>query len=216
MPADVLEKTPTFSGPGGGAGGGGERPGGGPGPSGDGAPGILGDPAAFALWAFLGTVSMLFLGFTSAYILRRASADWQPLAAPPVLWLNTALLAASSVSLEAARRRLRGWDLPASERWLLATGLLGLLFVAGQYAGWRQLAARGVFLASNPHSSFFYVLTGVHAVHLLGGLAWFVAARRRLRRLAYAPGEDGLRLFATYWHFLGALWAYLLVLLFVL
>jgi len=215
MVTEVLEKRPSHSGPGA-PGRGDDRPGGGSGPSGPGAPGILGDPALFGLVAFLGTVTMLFIGFTSAYILRRASADWQPLAAPPVLWLNTALLLASSAGLEAARRRLRGWDLAGSERWLLATGLLGLLFVAGQYVGWRQLAARGIFLATNPHSSFFYVLTAVHALHLLGGLGWFVAAIRRFRRMAYLPGEDGLRLFAIYWHFLGGLWVYLLLLLFVL
>ncbi len=217
MPAEVLDKGPAYSGPGGGSGAGGrdQRPGGGPGPTGGGAAGVLGNPDLFGLWAFLGTVSMLFIGFTSAYILRRASADWQPLTAPPILWLNTLALLASSATLEIARRRLRGWDLSSCVRFVLLTGALGLVFVAGQYVGWQQLAAQGVFLASNPHSSFFYVLTGLHALHLLGGLCWFVAVLRRLRRLAYLPGEDGLRLFATYWHFLAGLWVYLLWLLFV-
>jgi cytochrome c oxidase subunit III len=215
MPAEVLERGRATSGPGGGSGGGDDRPGG-PRPSGDASPGILGNPPLFGLWAFLGTVTMLFIGFTSAYILRRASSDWQPLSPPPVLWLNTGLLLLSSVTLETARRRLRGWNLAGAEHAFVATGVLGALFVAGQYVGWQQLAARGVFLASNPHSSFFYVLTGVHALHLFGGLCWFVAALSRLRRMAYLPGEDGLRLFATYWHFLGAVWAYLLFLLFVL
>ena len=180
-----------------------------------GSPGIVGDPARFGLLAFMGTVSMLFIGFTSAYILRRAAADWRPLAAPPILWLNTAILAASSVTLEVARRRLRGWDLRAAQKWAGATALLGLAFLGGQLLGWRQLSARGVFLASNPHSSFFYVLTGVHAVHLLGGLLWGFVVVARLRRMTLTPGEDGLGLFATYWHFLGALWLYLLFLLFV-
>lgn len=215
MPTDLLEKAPVYSGPGGGSGGGDDRPGGGPGPSGGGSSGILGNPDLFGLWAFLGTVSMLFIGFTSAFILRRASADWQPLAAPSILWFNTAALLGSSGTLEVARRRLRGWDLAGSERFVLLTGLLGLLFVGGQYFGWQQLAAQGVFLASNPHSSFFYVLTGVHALHLFGGLCWFLVVMLRMRRLAYLPGEDGLRLFATYWHFLGGLWVYLLWLLFV-
>jgi len=193
----------------------GERPGGGDGPGGNGAPALLGDPARFGLFAFLGTVSMLFIGFTSAYILRRASADWQPLAAPPILWLNTVALAASSLTLELARKRLRGWDPRGSQGWLLATGLLGLAFAAGQITGWRQLADRGVFLSSNPHSSFFYLLTGVHVVHLIAGLVWFGVVLRRLHRMTLTPGEDGLRLFATYWHFLAALWIYLLWLLFV-
>jgi cytochrome c oxidase subunit 3 len=158
---------------------------------------------------------MLFIGFTSAYILRRTSEDWRPLSAPPVLWRNTLALLLSSATLEVGRRRLRGWDLRGAQAWVTATGALGVLFVAGQIVGWRQLAERGVFLASNPHSSFFYVLTGVHVVHLLGGLAWFAVVARRLQRLRVTPGEDGLRLFATYWHFLGGLWVYLLFLLFV-
>ena len=163
----------------------------------------------------MGTASMLFIGFTSAYILRRASGDWRPLSAPPILWLNTALLFLSSATLEGARRRLRGSDLPAAQAWLAFTGVLGVLFVGGQFLAWRSLAAAGVFLSSNPHSSFFYLLTGVHVAHLLGGLVWFVADFVKVRRLAFTPGEDGLRLFATYWHFLAVLWAYLLFLLFV-
>jgi cytochrome c oxidase subunit 3 len=163
----------------------------------------------------MGTVTMLFVGFTSAYILRRASADWQPLAAPGVLWLNTLVLAASSFSLEAARRRLRGWDLSSATRWMAGTAALGLVFLAGQWRGWQALRAQGVFLSSNPHSSFFYLLTGVHAVHLVGGLGWGLLTVVRLRRMSFTPGEDGLRLFATFWHFLGALWLYLLFLLFV-
>jgi cytochrome c oxidase subunit III len=176
---------------------------------------LIGDPARFGLWLFLGTASMLFIGFTSAYILRRASADWQPLAAPPILWLNTAVLFLSSATLERSRRRLVGWDLSGAQLWLSLTGLLGILFVAGQWMAWQALAAVGVFLASNPHSSFFYVLTGVHIVHVFAGLVWFVAVLLRIRRMRYTPGEDGLRLFATYWHFLAVVWAYLLFLLFV-
>src|SRR5262245_36305229 len=198
-------------------GAGGEGPDGGDGPrdNGSSAPGILGDPARFGLLVFLGTVAMLFIGFTSAYILRRTAADWRPLVAPPVLWAFTAALACVGVCLARARRPLRGWDLRGAQAAFLATGVLGALFVAGQVVGWRQLSARGLFLSSNPHSSFFYVLTGVHAVHLLGGLAWFAALLVRFRRMSLLPGEDGLRQFATYWHFLGGLWIYLLWLLFV-
>jgi len=163
----------------------------------------------------LGTMSMMFIGFTSSYMVRRAAGDWRPLPLPSMLWVNTLALLASSVAIEAARRALKAWDLPGAQRWLGLTGILGVMFAAGQFVAWRQLAAQGVFLSSHPHSSFFYMLTGVHLVHLAGGLAWFVAALTRLRRLAYAPGEDGLGLFAIYWHFLGALWAYLLLLLFV-
>jgi cytochrome c oxidase subunit 3 len=94
-------------------------------------------------------------------------------------------------------------------------GLLGFGFVLAQIAAWRELSATGVYLASNPHSSFFYVLTGVHVVHVVAGLVWYLVALLRLRRMAFVPGEDPLRLFAIYWHFLAVLWAYLLFLLFV-
>jgi cytochrome c oxidase subunit III len=183
---------------------------------GAGSRGIFGDPNRFGMLAFLGTVSMLFIGFTSAYILRQASADWRPLRPPRVLWVSTFVLACSSVALESARRGLRTWNLAAVRRGIVATGVLGFLFLVGQVLGWRALAAQGVFLATNPHSSFFYLLTGLHGLHLLGGLIWLIPVTLRARRLQYAPGTDALGLVALYWHFLGALWLYLVYLLFFL
>ena len=170
----------------------------------------------FGIWLLLGTLSMMFIGFTSAYMVRRVAADWRALPFPSVLPWNTAALVLSSVCLQLARRALAGWDLARAQRWMAATGVLGVLFALGQVLAWRQLDAAGVFLHSNPHSSFFYLLSGIHLVHLAGGLLWFGATFSGLRRMAYAPGQDGLGLFAIYWHFLGALWAYLLVLLYVL
>lgn len=178
-------------------------------------PSTFADTARVGLFAFMGTVTMLFIGFTSALLLRRASPDWQPLRAPSLLVVSSLALVLSSLTLAVARRRLIGWDLAGSERWTWATGLLGLAFIAAQLGAFGQLAAEGVFLATNPSSSFFYVLTGAHIVHLLGGLGWFCLVAMRLRRMAFAPGEDGLGLFATYWHFLGGLWLYLLLLMFV-
>jgi len=182
----------------------------------EGPPGFLADPARVGLLAFMGTVSMLFIGFTSAYILRRASSDWAPLAPPWLLFVNTAVLLTSSLAVEGARRSFRSLDMRRTSLWISATGVLGAAFLLGQVGAWRQLAAKGVFLASNPHSSFFYVLTGAHAVHLLGGLAWFLVLARRTHRMALSPGGDDLALFATYWHFLAGLWLYLVFLLFVL
>ena len=181
---------------------------------GPGGGGLLADPARLGLWLFLGTVTMLFVGFTSAYIARRGSGDWQDIALPGVLWANTAALLGSSATLEMARRRLRRWE-PGMLSWLGATGALGLLFVVGQVTAWRTLTARGFLLASNPHNSFFYILTGIHIVHLLGAFAWFAVVLFKASRLRYTPGQDGLGLFATFWHFLGALWVYLFLLLFV-
>jgi cytochrome c oxidase subunit 3 len=164
--------------------------------------------------AFMGTISMLFIGFTSAYILRAASADWRPLSPPAVLWVSTLVLACSSLALEGARRGLRTFDLRLVKTGIIATGLLGALFLVCQFLGWRALAAQGVFLATNPHSSFFYLLTGLHGLHLAGGLIWLVPVTIRAHRMEYAPGTDALGLVALYWHFLGALWLYLVYLLF--
>ena len=174
------------------------------------------DTARFGVWVLLGTIAMLFIGFTSALVFRRASSDWVPMTAPRLLWANTAVLALSSVALEMARRALRGVRYEGVRPWIAATGALGALFVGGQILAWRGLAAQGVFLSSDPHSSFFYLLTGVHVVHVLAALIWFSVVFVRVQRRYYAPGSDGLGLFATFWHFLGALWFYLLFVLFVL
>ena len=183
---------------------------------GSGGSGERADPRRIGLLAFLGTVTMLFVGFTSTYIVRESSADWRPLAPPPVLYANTLILVASSFALERSRRLLRGWDLPGAQSWFSLTGALGVLFVLGQILTWRALGAQGVFLATNIHSSFFYLLTGLHGVHLLGGLVWFGVLYSSAKKLAITPGTDALALFATYWHFLAGLWLYLLFLLFVL
>lgn len=185
-------------------------------PEGPGSSPIGGDPARFGLWVLLGTIAMLFIGFTSALVFRRAAADWIAMAVPPLLWVNTAVLALSSAALEVARRKLRGLRYEGVQTWITVTGAFGGLFVAGQVQAWRQLAAQGVFLSTDPHSAFFYVLTGVHVVHVIAALIWFITVFVRVRRRAYAPGGDGLGLFATFWHFLGGVWAYLLFVLFVL
>jgi cytochrome c oxidase subunit 3 len=196
----------------GGSGGLPPRPDGG---GGDDASREAGDTRRFGLWLFLGSLTMLFVGFTSAYVVRRASADWAPLPTPGILWVNGGLLLASTAALEIARRRLAGWDLGGTRAWLALTGALGALFLGGQWMAWRALSRLGVYLASNPHSSFFYVLSGLHALHLVGGLVWFAVVMWRVSRLAYTPGTNALGLFATYWHFLTALWVYLFALLFL-
>lgn len=150
------------------------------------------------LLAVLATATMLFTAFTAAYIVRRTGPDWQPLPLPPILWLNTAVLVASSATLEAARHN-------RDRRMLGLTALLGGTFAALQLVAWRTLAAAGFYIASNPHSSFFYMLTAVHALHLLGGLVALGYASRR--------GSGAVDLCATYWHFVGALWIYLLLVL---
>jgi len=168
------------------------------------------------IWIALFAITMSFAAFTSALFIRQASTDWTHIAAPGVLFASTAVLLVSSFMMEASRRELEGK--PASKiheqgrrlGFVAATVLLGLTFVAGQYLAWRNLRAQGLYLATNPNSSFFYLLTGVHALHVLGGIAALLylfiqlAVRKSVRR-------NLLRGVVVYWHFMAALWLYLLV-----
>ncbi len=161
---------------------------------------------------------MMFAAFTSALIVRKGSSlDWRPFTLPPILYSNTLLLLASSVTLEVARRRIAVFMGSSTSReqsparWLYLTMVLGLLFVAGQYVAWQQLRAHGVYLATNPSSSFFYLLTAAHAVHVLGGLGGLTYVIHKLRTSALRRSQ--LVAAARYWHFMGILWLYLLLLL---
>lgn len=162
------------------------------------------------LWALLATITMLFAGFASAYLVRQSSADWISIPMPQILWGNTAILILSSFTLELARGRRKRGKHSATQAWLWATLLLGLVFVAGQLTAWRQLVAQGIYLPGNPHNSFFYILTGLHGLHLLGGIVFLLYALARTRE-NHTPL---LGLCATYWHFLGGLWLFLVYLLF--
>jgi cytochrome c oxidase subunit 3 len=163
---------------------------------------------------------MLFTALSSAYIVRAASSsDWQPLVLPRLLWLSTALIIISSGTLEAARRKLRDANSNAYKPWLLLTAVLGLGFLVSQLLVWRQLVRQGVYVAGNPHSSFFYVFTGVHGAHLFGGLIAlsYLSLRKRAPsddQAAITKAQAGADAVAIYWHFVDFLWLYLFVLLF--
>jgi len=175
-------------------------------------------PASTGIWVVLASITMTFAAFTSALIVRQGAAlDWRHLSLPRILYFNTLLLLASSVTLEGARRRVGTFmsgsrDAVASPaRWLYVTLFLGLLFVAGQYVAWLQLRSQGLYLATNPNSSFFYVLTAMHGLHVLGGLGGLGRVIFRLTRSVLR--KSTLDATSHYWHFMDALWVYLLLLL---
>ncbi len=163
------------------------------------------------MMAALAAAIMLFTAFTSAYIVRKGlSDDWQPIQLPSLLWANTLVLLASSCTLEMARRRQRDWA--QFRPWWKLTMLLGSVFLLGQLVVWRQLVSVGVYVATNPSSSFFYVFTGAHAVHLLGGVLALATLTWRMWPVAVvSPTEVGVM--ALYWHFMDGLWVYLFALL---
>ena len=207
-------------------------PGGGPqlpGPNGNGSKrhGGFRDPESQAnryrigMWVGLASVAMMFTSLSSAYIVRSGSAnDWITLPMPKVLLASTALIIGSSVTIEIARRKLKAALSGPYTKWLLITVLLGAGFVVAQVLAWRQLAGQGIYVASNPHSSFFYLLTGAHAVHLFGGLLgltflWLRSRRHLTEAVPIAKRKAATDAVSIYWHFMDALWIYLFLLLFL-
>lgn len=175
-------------------------------------------PSSSAIWVGIAAICMSFAAFTSALIVRQgASNDWRHITLPSVLFLSTTLLVASSVTLEVARRRVASYmgggqrQVTSSRLWLYVTLGLGLLFVAGQYLAWLQLRSQGLYLATNPNSSFFYVFTAMHALHVLGGIAGLLRVVRKLRLGTLR--RSTLNATSIYWHFMGVLWIYLFLLL---
>jgi len=192
-------------------------------------PGERSAAASTGVWIGVAAISMSFAAYTSALVVREGtSGDWLHFRLPSMLWLNSALILASSLTLEVGRRSHRRGGTSAesgvlvlpgpvsrTRRWIDATLVLGVLFLAGQLIAWRQLAGQGLYLATNPSSAFFYILTALHGLHLLGGLAGLLYVRRRLRRGQPLAAGPALGAATLYWHFMAVLWLYLLVLLVV-
>jgi cytochrome c oxidase subunit III len=154
----------------------------------------------------LGAVFMFFAALVSASIVHRGlpNSDWRPLHVPRILWLNTLVLLASSLTLVRSQRSVRARDEAGFRHWWYVTGILGLFFLAGQLIAWRQLVAAGVYLATNPSSSFFYLFTAAHGAHLLGGIAaLFAVGVRPARHLTRGTAVEVVSL---YWHFMDGVW----------
>ncbi len=167
------------------------------------------------VWVGMGGILMFFAALTSAMIVRQGlSDDWRPFSLPPVLYLSTAVLLLSSFTIERARTEMRSHRPEGLRRWVNISACLGLAFLACQLLGWQALVERGLYLASNPANSFYYLLTAGHGLHLLGGVValGYIWIRVRNQR-AWATREAVIEASALYWHFLDVLWIYILGLL---
>jgi len=183
-----------------------------------------GIPSQTGVWVAVSAIAMSFAALTSALVVRQGSgADWQRFVLPRILYLDTLILIASSYTLELARKRFAACTSLTSDDgaqarelrsdglyWLNITLTLGLFFVAGQVLAWQRLASQGLFLATSPSSSFFYLLTAMHGLHLLGGVLGLVYVGYRLRHNA-RNAQTSLGTAAVYWHFVDLLWVYLLM-----
>ena len=172
------------------------------------------------VWVGMAAITMTFAAFTSAMVIRQGSAyDWQHFTLPSVLYFDTAVLLASSFTLELARKRLSGYIhgaqtlFSSAKLYLWLTLALGVVFLVGQYTAWLQLRSEGLYLATNPSSSFFYLFTVLHALHLFGGIAGLGLAVKRCSKAQPTLRVSTLSTVSYYWHFMDVLWIYLFLLL---
>ncbi|MGB7209949.1 MAG: heme-copper oxidase subunit III [Pyrinomonadaceae bacterium] len=179
-----------------------------------------GDKAKVVTWFLLLVVGMTFAGLIGAYVMvsTNKAAEWKPFDLPIQLWISTILMLISSISYHIAKRSIDADAIDAGRKWLLVTTVLGAAFISSQLLAWLELSRRGLYLHGNPYAGFFYILTAVHVAHVLGGIValstivlncWngggSESDRLRRRKLARAVG--------WYWHFMGAIWLVLFVLL---
>ncbi len=163
----------------------------------------------------LAGIVMFFMALTSSFLVRKALGnDWVAVGLPQVLWVNTVVLLASSVTVQVARGRLSQGDGASFRYWWTMTIGLGLLFLCGQLIAWRQLAEQGVYLSSNPNSSFFYLFTAAHGLHLAGGIVGLLYVALRDWKKSRITQPVAASLAGIYWHFMDGLWVFLLALLY--
>ena len=180
-------------------------------------------PARIALWVFLAVITSLFGLFISAYFIRMGHghgaghgiSDWHSVSKPSILWFNTAMLVLSSAAMQMARRAVRLNARTVVSGYLFAGGAFAILFIGGQLVAWQQLRNAGYGLTSGPAGAFFYVLTGVHGLHLLGGLGvWLkTVVRMRTRAVELIEMRLSIELCTVYWHYLLLVWLVLFALL---
>ena len=179
--------------------------------------------AQTGVWVGIAAITMSFAAYSSALIVRQgANPDWQHFTLPRILFFNTLVVVLSSATLFMARPRGRSTvdragavtaiDTPHLSALWLTIGL-GFVFLAGQLAAWRNLVGQGLTLASGPSTSFFYLLTAMHGLHLVGGLAGLLYVAYRVRRSSAARAHRAYSAAALYWHFMTLLWLYLFALL---
>lgn len=171
-------------------------------------------PHKFTLWVGIGSILMMFAGLTSAYIVKRNQANWQTFDLPAAFWYSTAVIVLSSVTLILAQSSFKQRLMSKYRLLMGVTLLLGVVFIALQVIGFQQLWSKGITLQANVSYSFLYIIVGLHAAHVIGGVIALIvmylqAFRSRVRSYSIIPVE----LMTTYWHFVDILWIYLLLFL---
>ena len=169
-------------------------------------------PHKFTLWVGLGSIIMMFAGLTSAFIVKRSQAGWQDVEAPSIFIYSTLVILISSVTVQMAVRAHKQREMPKYRLFITITAVLGSLFVAMQFFGFRTLWNEGITFRTSISGSFLFVILGLHALHVIGGVItllvmFFKAFSRKVRTYS----SVGIEVAATYWHFVDLLWLYLVI-----
>jgi cytochrome c oxidase subunit 3 len=178
------------------------------------------DKFRIGMWFLLLVVLMTFGGLIGAYVVlaTNQALEWKPFDLPVQVWISTALIFASSLTYSISQKFLKSEKQIEAKNWLLATTVLGAMFISSQILAWLELVSQGVYLASNPYAGFFYILTAVHALHVLGGICLLGYLLLRTWRKAFSEEEltkrkSIARAVGWYWHFMDGLWIVLFLLL---
>lgn len=175
-------------------------------------------PHKFALWAAMASITMMFGAFTSAYIVKQAAGNWLEFAMPLEFYVSTFIILLSSFTLHRSFKSFTEGNETSYKTFLTLTLLLGMSFVVLQYFGWTALYEKGVDMKGNVSGSFFYLLSGIHAVHVLGGIATLVVALLHAYTLKFSITDrrkNRFDLVVNYWHFVDFLWVYLFLFLLI-
>jgi cytochrome c oxidase subunit 3 len=167
-------------------------------------------PKKFAMWLFIISVTMIFASLTSAYIVKKAEGDWLIVNFPSLFNVTSVLIVLSSISMHFSYIAAKRNNLTSIRIGLVITGLLAIGFVIGQYMSWTQLVNQDVFFVGNAAGSFIYIFTGLHALHLIGGVIFLaIVLVNAFKYKVHSKSMAQIEMCTTYWHFLGGLWLYL-------
>lgn len=169
-------------------------------------------PHKFTLWVAIASIIMMFAGLTSAYIVKRGQAGWQGIITPAFFWWSTAVIITSSITIQMALRSFKQREMARFRTLFLVTFLLGILFVFLQWKGFTFMWNHGVHFEGASAGQFLYIIFGLHAIHVLGGIvALAVIAAKQFFGQTKSYNATGIEIMSTYWHFVDILWLYLLI-----
>ncbi len=168
----------------------------------------------FIVWLFIVTIVMLFAALTSAYIVKQSDGNWLNYNLPGMFWITSTIIVVSSITMQLALKSAKEDRFNGLKVYLILTTILGLAFLFGQYQSWKQLVEMDVYFVGNPAGSFLYVLTGLHAVHIISGLVFLlIVIGSSFKLKIHSKSLIRIEMCTTYWHFLGGLWLYLFLFL---